>query len=277
MVAGSPHRSGRGGRVGPVVHDESRSDPLDLCPGRGCTRAPTHPRSFRPAAASSCSSAARGRGGCGGGHRSGGDVHRSRSRGHQPAAAGRGPEWPHDRPVGHDAGLPRRDRPRLLAGVAMVRHRNRAFRSSRHGRTPGVRGDHVDAQRPRRNARRIRPRRRYSTRASLVLLMWRIIAAPARGPAACGRPRTIDRVGARYALLVFLLAFVQAGVVVSSSVPWSVWWMLLASATATAWWIGAGREAGTEAVEGGGATAGGADGRGARSRGETALRRTRRT
>ncbi|WP_040155467.1 O-antigen ligase family protein [Mobilicoccus massiliensis] len=53
-----------------------------------------------------------------------------------------------------------------------------------------------------------------------------------------GRPARLDLVGARASATIYLLGFVTAGGVVSSSVPWTVWWLLLASAAATLWWVG---------------------------------------
>lgn len=59
-----------------------------------------------------------------------------------------------------------------------------------------------------------------------------------------GRPSRLDVRSGRALTVVYLLAFLQAGVVVSSSVPWSVWWLLLASSAATAWWTASAAAAG---------------------------------
>lgn len=53
-----------------------------------------------------------------------------------------------------------------------------------------------------------------------------------------GAPAGLDRPGARYLLGVYLLGFGVAGVLVSSALPWTMWWLTIASATTTAWWLG---------------------------------------
>ncbi|WP_168583408.1 O-antigen ligase family protein [Gephyromycinifex aptenodytis] len=83
----------------------------------------------------------------------------------------------------------------------------------------------------------------------LVVLAWRAIR-PAQGvtrrdpqhsePGAAfvtGRPRHLDERGGRCLLALYLAGFALAGVVVSSPLMWFPWWLLLASATSTSWWL----------------------------------------
>lgn len=52
-----------------------------------------------------------------------------------------------------------------------------------------------------------------------------------------GKPLHLDGWGGRCLLAVYLLGFVLGGVVISSPLMWFPWWLLLASATATSWWL----------------------------------------
>ena len=75
-----------------------------------------------------------------------------------------------------------------------------------------------------------------------MLTRRRVLGSPdvTRG----GRPRGLDTLGARYAIGVWLVAFVVAGFVTSSAVGWPFWYLMAASATAAAWWVrGADRSA----------------------------------
>lgn len=79
--------------------------------------------------------------------------------------------------------------------------------------------------------------------AWILALTWCMLA-PARRPfagdeqvTASGRPRTFDDRGARFAIGVWLLGFVVVGLVTSSPLTWPMWYLMLASATACAWWL----------------------------------------
>ncbi|GAB96177.1 hypothetical protein BJY21_003134 [Kineosphaera limosa] len=72
-----------------------------------------------------------------------------------------------------------------------------------------------------------------------VTLVWLVILLARRVPTQThGAPSGVDAEGARYLLGVYLLAFGVGGVLVSSALPWTMWWLVLASAVTTAWWLG---------------------------------------
>lgn len=53
-----------------------------------------------------------------------------------------------------------------------------------------------------------------------------------------GLPAGIDALGARYYVGVYLGGFALGGVLASSALPWTMWWLMLGSAVTTAWWLG---------------------------------------
>lgn len=86
----------------------------------------------------------------------------------------------------------------------------------------------------------------------LGMLVWRVVRPlprrvdrieesdpAARGGATVmrGAPNRLDERGGRYLLAVFLLGFGLGGTVVSSPLTWFPWWLFLACATATGWWL----------------------------------------
>lgn len=76
----------------------------------------------------------------------------------------------------------------------------------------------------------------------LTVLTWRTVnrgrRRPARPAGTSGLPSRVDATAARHLTLTYLVGVGLAGVVTSSPLQWFPWWMLLASATATAGWLG---------------------------------------
>lgn len=74
----------------------------------------------------------------------------------------------------------------------------------------------------------------------LVLLVWLIVrvvrARPE--PETHGAPTGLDTLGARYLIGLYLGVFALAGLLVSSALAWTMWWLMLAAAVTTAWWLG---------------------------------------
>ncbi|GMA38624.1 hypothetical protein GCM10025883_06690 [Mobilicoccus caccae] len=68
----------------------------------------------------------------------------------------------------------------------------------------------------------------------LVMIAWRAVRIPRRA-STLGRPTSLDDAGARYLTFVFFVGFVMAGVVTSSALRWTPWWLMLASLVVLAW------------------------------------------